>query len=178
MSEDDFWEIIESSGSPDSCSPDEQCENIIERLTGEPKEVLVAFANIHIELLCKGYTWRMLKASFVLISFISDDVFEDFRNWVILQGKKRFYETLKDPDSITNYINVEDPVEEVTGEGLLFVCEESWAGDIEELEQNYVYFDDPDIDDEWPSEIKLQQEFPKLFNQFWDEENIRTLNKS
>jgi hypothetical protein len=40
------------------------------------------------------------------------------------------------------------------------------------------YPDNPDIDHEWPSEAKLQQEFPKLFKQFWDDENIKTLNKS
>lgn len=176
MSEDEFWKIVESSGSPDDCSPDEQCKNIIKSLKGEPKEILVGFSNIHRELLCKGYTWPMLKACFVLISFISDDAFEDFRNWIILQGKKRFYETLSNPDTMANYIKVEDPVEEITGESLLFVCEEAWDGAIEALEQNYVYPNYPNLDYDWPSETELQQEFPKLFNKYWDEQNIRTLN--
>jgi hypothetical protein len=176
VNEEEFWEVIESSGSPDKTSPDDQCEKVTEALAGKSKEELVSFANIHRELLCKAYTWPMLKASFIIVSYISDDVFEDFRNWVILNGKQRFYKTLEQPDIIASYINVEDPVEEVTGESLLYVCEEAWEGDAEELEEDYVYPEAPDIDDEWPPEEKLQQEFPKLYNKFWDEENIRTLN--
>jgi hypothetical protein len=67
-------------------------------------------------------------------------------------------------------------VEEVTGEPLLFVCEEAWDGDVEELEEGYVYPKDPVIDDDWPSPDKLEEEFPDLYGRFWDEENIRTLN--
>jgi hypothetical protein len=118
----------------------------------------------------------MLKASFIILSYISDDVFEDFRNWVILNGKQRFYKTLEQPDSISNYIAVDDPVEEVTGEILMYVCDEAFDGDVGELEEGYVYPEDPAIDDEWPSEKQLQQEFPKLYDQLWDEENIRTLS--
>ncbi|MCE2573897.1 DUF4240 domain-containing protein [Motilimonas eburnea] len=176
MNEEEFWELVESSGSPDNCSPEEQCVRITKKLSGKSKEELVAFANIHREILCKAYTWPMLKASFVLLSYISDDVFEDFRNWVILNGKKRFYETLDNPDNIASYIQVQDPVEEVTGEALLYVCDEAWDGDIEDLEEEYVYPEDPVIEDDWPSEKELKQEFPKLYDQFWDEENVRTLN--
>jgi hypothetical protein len=176
VNEEEFWKLVEASGSPDKNYPDEQCEKITQKLVGKSKEELVSFANIHRELLCKAYTWPMLEASFIIVSYISDDVFEDFRNWVILNGKQRFYKTIEQPDSIASYIDVDDPVEEVTGESLLFVCDKAWDGDIEALEEGYVYPEEPVIDNEWPSELKLQQEFPKLYDQFWDEENIRTLN--
>jgi hypothetical protein len=176
VNEAEFWEIVESSGSPDKNTPDEQCETITEKLSGKSKEELTSFANIHRELLCKAYSWPMLKASFIILSYISDDVFEDFRSWVILNGKQRFYKTLELPDIISSYIAVDDPVEEVTGESLLYVCEEAFDGDVEELEKGYVYPEDPVINDEWPSEKQLQQEFPKLYDQFWDKENIRTLS--
>lgn len=176
MNEEKFWRLVESSGSPDDCYPKEQCERITERLTGKSKEELVAFANIHRELLCKVYSWPMIKACFVIFSYISDDVFEDFRNWVILNGKQRFYETLENPDNISNYIQVQDPVEEVTGEALLYVCDEAWDGDIEDLEEEYAYPEEKLIEDDWPSEAELKREFPKLYGQFWDEENVRMLN--
>lgn len=114
----------------------------------------------------------MLKACFIVINYVSDDVFEDFRNWIILNGKENFYKTLDNPDFITDYISVDDPVEEVTGEPLLFVCEESWDGDIEELEKYYVYPTENKIDDDWPSKQDLEKEFPNLFVKFWDDENI------
>lgn len=176
MNEEEFWKLIESSGSPDKGSPGEQCERITNQLSGKSKEELVSFANIHKEMLSKAYTWPMLKASIIILSYISDDVFEDFRNWIILNGKQRFYETLEHPDNIGSYIQVQDPVEELTGEALLYVCDEAWDGDVEDLEEEYVYPEDPVIEDDWPSEEELKQEFPKLYDQFWDEENVRTLN--
>lgn len=45
MQESDFWKIIESSGSPKTITPDEQCENIIEQLTDRTKDDLISFAN-------------------------------------------------------------------------------------------------------------------------------------
>lgn len=89
MNEEEFWELVESSGSSVKCSPEEQCERITEQLSGKSKEELVSFANIHGEMLFKAYTWPILKASFIILGYISDDVFEDFRNWVILNGKQR-----------------------------------------------------------------------------------------
>jgi len=176
MNETEFWQIVESSGAPDTHTPDMQCEKIIEKLSGKPKEELISFSNIHRELLNKAYTWSMLQACFIILSYNSDDAFEDFRNWVILNGKLRFYKTLEQPDSIASYITSDDPVEEVTGESLLYVCDEAFYADVEELEVGYVYPEDPVINDEWPCAKQLQQAFPKLYDQFWNEENIRTLS--
>ncbi len=172
MTEAGFWKIIETSGAPDKCTPNEQCEIISGKLSEESKEELISFANIHKELLCKAYTWPMMKSCFIVVNYISDDVFEDFRNWVILNGKERFYKTLENPNYISNYIVAEDPAEEVTGEALLYVCEEAWDGDIEELEEEYVYLQDPEIDDVWPHKEELKKEFPNLYAMYWDDKTI------
>lgn len=55
------------------------------------------------------------------------------------------------------------------------MCDETFDGDVEELKESYVYPENPTIDDEWPSEKQLQQELPRLYNGFWDDENSRTL---
>ena len=51
--------------------------------------------------------WPMLKACFVLLSYVSDEVFEDFRHWVMLNGKSRFYRTIENPDVIAEYTQVQ-----------------------------------------------------------------------
>lgn len=112
-----------------------------------------------------------------MTSYISDDGFEDFRNWVILNGKDSQIKTIENPEYISSHIEVNDAVEEVIDEPLLFICEEAWGGDIEDLEENYVYPQEPIIDSSWPKKEKLEEEFPILFSKFWDEENIKTLNK-
>jgi hypothetical protein len=172
MEENEFWKIIESSGSPKNCTPNEQCDKIISQLSKKSKNDLISFANIHQDILKKAYTRSMLIACYILIKYISDDTFEDFRNWVILNGKDRFYKTIKEPDFIVSYITVEDPVEEVTGEALCFVCEEAWDGDIKELEENYIYPEHANIDDSFPSIEEREKSFPKLLSMFWDDEII------
>lgn len=166
MNEEKFWEIIEKAGSPANCDPEDQCENITEQLSSLNKEDLVAFANIHKEILVKAYTWEMIKACYVLLGYASDDVFEDFRNWVILNGKNRFYKTIQSPDEIASYLTVEDPVEEVTGEPLLYVCEEAWNGDIEELENEYLSPSEPEINETLPENSILIKEFPSIHNKY------------
>lgn len=172
MNEEKFWEIIESSGNPKDFEPKEHCEEITSKLTSMSEEQIVSFSNIHREVLVKAYTWSMIKACYVLLGYVSDDVFEDFINWVILNGKDNFYKTITNPDYLASYIQVDDPVEEVTGEPLLYVCEEAWQGDVEELEEQYVYPAEPEINDELPEIEALIKEFPRIH------ENYGTLDRT
>jgi len=176
MDEATFWKIIEDAGAPDRCSPDEQCERITETLSSMSEEELVGFENFRNRLIEKSYTWAMIKACFITLSYVSDDVFEDFQNWIILNGRKRFEETVKSPEAIADYADVEDPVEEISGEPLLFVVENACDGDIEDLEEEFEYPNLPDIADDWPPKEELQAEFPKLFGRFWNEDRIREIH--
>ncbi len=79
MNEQEFWEIIEASGSPDNLEPDEQCEVISEALSSKSKEEIIEFHNIHRVILNRAYTWNLIEACFIVIHYASDEVFEDFR---------------------------------------------------------------------------------------------------
>lgn len=168
MNEAEFWDIIEKSGSPDSVEPDLQCEAIVEVLAEKHVEELVEFHNIHKRVLNRAYTWSLIEACFITIHYVSDDVFEDFRNWIILNGKERYERTLENPDYMASYISVEDPVEELTGESLLYVCEEAFTGDVDELESKYVYPEEPTIEDNWPPFSVLEEKYPNLVSKYWD----------
>ena len=67
MTEDTFWKLIEGAGSPSECSPEKQCENISQALSGLSERDLIEFENIRHRLLVRLYTWPMLKACFVLL---------------------------------------------------------------------------------------------------------------
>ena len=176
MKEELFWQLIENAGAPDRCSPEDQCKRITKALASMPEADLVGFENLRHSMLLKAYTWPMLKACFVLLSYVSDDVFEDFRHWVMLNGKSRFYRTIENPDVIAEYTQVQDPIEEVTGEPLMFVCENAWNGEIEDLESQVTYPDTPNLSDDWPHREQLRAEFPALFEKFWNEDRIRELH--
>jgi hypothetical protein len=164
--ESEFWKIIEAAGSPVTKDPDDQCEAISDQLRGQPKEYLVSFANEHHRVLANLDNWKILKASYVVLGYASDDVFEDFRNWIILHGKARYLETLENPEALADYAQVDDPVEEISGEPLLYVCENAWDGDIEELEEDYEKMPMSEYEMEWPSKEELASEFPKLVKRF------------
>lgn len=168
MKENEFWEIIESSGSPDTIDPDEQCDSIAAVLSSKSKSEIVEFHNIHRKILNRAYTWGLIEACFIIIHYVSDDVFEDFRNWIILNGRERFERSLENPDYLASFIKVDDPVEEITGEALLFVCDEAYEGEIEELEEYFEYPDEPDIEDKWPAVSILKEKYPNLFLKYWD----------
>jgi hypothetical protein len=169
MNEQEFWNIIESSGSPDSLKPDEQCAAISVALSSKSKEDIVEFHNIHLMILNKAYTWNLLEACYIVIHHASDDVFEDFRNWIILNGRERFERSLENPDYLASFIKVDDPVEEITGEALLYVCEEAFEGEAEELEELYKYPVEPVIEDSWPPVAVLKEKYPNLFSKYWDD---------
>jgi len=164
--ESEFWDIVQSAGSPDRVDPVEQCEAITNTLSGSSKEHLLGFANLHLALLGQLYTLPILKACYAVIGYVSDDVFEDFRNWIILNGKERFEATVADPEVIASYAKVRDPVEEICGEPLLYVCENSWDGDVEDLEAEYVYPEAPNISLGEPSREEIASELPRLVERF------------
>ncbi len=162
----EFWSVVEKSGSPVINEPEEQCEAISTLLRSCTKEQIVSFANSHQHILAKLDNWQMLKASYVVLGYTSDDVFEDFRNWIILHGKEKFLKTLSDPEYLAEYAQVQDPVEEISGEPLLYVCEEAWDGDIEELEKEIDIPSRSEYEMDWPSKNELASEYPKLVEQF------------
>ena len=168
MNEHEFWTIIEDAGSPDTLEPDEQCLAITQALIGKSIDELAEFHNIHKRILVRAYTWGLIEACFITIHYVSDDVFEDFRNWIILNGQQRFERTLENPDFMATYINVDDPVEEITGEPLLYVCEGAFKGGIEDLENRYVYPEEPTLEDNWPPFSVLEGKYPNLVSKYWD----------
>lgn len=45
-------------------------------------------------------------AAYTILGFLSDDAFEDFTAWLVLQGKDRFEAALADADSIAAWIQI------------------------------------------------------------------------
>ena len=168
MNEIDFWKIVEDAGSPDTLDPDQQCGAITKVLACKNIEDLAQFHNIHKRILARAYKWNLIEACYITIHYVSDDVFEDFRNWIILNGRDRFERSIENPDYIATYMNVEDPVEDVTGEPLLYVCEQAFTGEMEELENMYICPDEPILEDNWPPFSVLKEKYPNLVSKYWD----------
>lgn len=174
MNTQEFWKIIDASLAAGPTGSDEQIEVIAERLRALDAAEVCGFETELRARLVTLYTFPILQVNFIVQSYVSDDVFEDFRLWIILNGSS-FYETaLANPDDLADKIDVEDPVEEINGEPLIYVAEEVYGEKADDDFLDHVtYPPDPKIDDDWPPKEELEATFPKLFGKFWNEERIR-----
>lgn len=100
MDEGRFWSLIQGTSS--SGSPDEQAAQVRRRLQGLTPNDLIAFKARFTDLSNAILTWKHLGAAEVIMGYASEDVFTDFRTWVIYQGRDTYAGFLDDPDSLAS----------------------------------------------------------------------------
>ena len=111
MTRDEFWEHIAKSKRID---PEAHAERLEKRLAKLRPEQILDFGHWWHKLMCKAYQWKLWGAAYLINGGCSDDGFEYFCRWLILQGRDVFRAAVKKPDSLAAVV---DPDEEV------FECE-------------------------------------------------------
>ena len=107
MDEDQFWKLIEKARVAANNNYQTQIVTLKSALLAlEPKEI-EKFDNTFTALLASTYDWKLWGAAYVINGGCSDDCFDYFRQYLIGQGKDRFYQTLKDPESCIDWIKSE-----------------------------------------------------------------------
>ncbi len=84
MAHDQFWDHIRATRRRD---PHEHAERLVARLAKRPTDEIVAFGRVWYELRAAAYTNALWGAAYVMNGGCSDDGFEYFRNWLLLQGR-------------------------------------------------------------------------------------------
>ena len=162
MNRDDFWKLIETAN--DGGDPDEQAEAIQGELAGRTPEDIVDFERHMADLMASSYTWNVWGAAYLINGGCSDDGFDYFRGWLILQGRTVFERTLADPDSLADLPDLE---EEVECEEILYVAraayEDATGNEIPSVPINL-----PDLGEGWDfdDDDEMQGRYPKLFAKF------------
>lgn len=108
MTRKQFWDHIEKTRRRDT---DAHAERLVKRLAKLPEKEILNFCHLWDEALDAAYNWNLWGAAYVINAGCSDDGFEYFRGWLIMQGRKVYEAALKDPDSLAAVI---DPEEEFT----------------------------------------------------------------
>lgn len=75
-----------------------------------PAEVLRIHRAFEHELL-RSYRWELWGAAYVINGGCSDDCFDYFRGWLLLQGKDVFDAALRDPDTLVTVRGIADSPE-------------------------------------------------------------------
>jgi Protein of unknown function (DUF4240) len=104
MDETDFWEIVDGTRDAAGGDPTTHAELLVERLARLDPESVMDFARHFEARFNRAYRWDVWGAAWVLLDGASDDTFENFRCWLISQGRRVFEGTLHEPDALAELV--------------------------------------------------------------------------
>jgi Protein of unknown function (DUF4240) len=107
MDRDRFWALMEAARSAGG-----GCHALAARLVGVlstlPPQEIVSFQGMLDELMAESFRWDVKGAAVLINVGITDDGFEDFRGWLIGQGREVYEAALRDPDSLAQHPQMRD----------------------------------------------------------------------
>ena len=165
MDEDLFWEIIQTTKDNSNGDFEEQQEELAKELRKLTPDDIILFGNRFRYFRGQANTWELWGAIYIIHGGCSDDSFNDFREWVIGQGKDFFYKTIKDPESLIEFDT--DTMDEIEWEGLGYVPSTVFE-EITGQEMPYPFQEQIETTGtEWEEESDdLKKMFPKLCAKF------------
>lgn len=178
MNEQIFWELIDKARKAPNSNFETQCVTLTELLSAYTAEEIVAYEHILLDKIEEASSWPIMAATFVVSSFISDDTYEDFRAWLVGQGKENFYKALKDPNEICNMLTPKEALD-LGGEYMLFAGANAWLEKTGKENEDEFYEllqhpEEKEVDQQWPeTKEEYRSLFPKLYDMFWNEARIQ-----
>jgi hypothetical protein len=137
MTEDAFWELVESARAAvdDSVTAaDDVADELVRRLTALPLAGIVDFQRVFDRLQDAAYRWDLWAAAALVNGGCSDDGFMDFRGWLVAQGRSAWAAALESPDALAGLLPA--GFEEAYSEEMLYVASsahEAAGGDEDEF---------------------------------------------
>lgn len=99
MTEDEFWELIEQTNDGDFGQIEANLRSALE-LLGDAD--LADFHEYFQDALGNAYTNAVWGAGYLINGGMSDDGFEYFRTWLVMQGLESYVNVVADPDSLAD----------------------------------------------------------------------------
>ena len=171
MTEEQFWTIIENSN---------RGRNLKECLTPLSEEELFGFRYWWIHFCHISYKQELWAVAYVVLGGCSDDGFDYFRFWLIVQGQKVFYNALESADTLCDvFSELEDsegddyPEQEDSDYAVQKVLEER-TGDEDffyTVEENYLlpqYTHKIELEWEEDNEESIRKVCPRTFDKWWE----------
>lgn len=164
MTQDEFWQHIRATRRLDT---DEHAARLANRLAKLPIPDILAFGKLWLSMMAKVYTWRMWGAAHLVNGGCSDDAFQGFREWLILQGRPVFEATVQNPDTLATYLKGDAEVEANCSPAYDAYCAATGLDDfIDALQKQYPKLPViPALTQSWDFEDDdaMQRRYPKLF---------------
>lgn len=173
MTDNRFWTLIEEARSRRDFD-----KALGAKLAALSAEEIIAYENALQRKLRDAYTFPVLAANFIIQSYTSDDVFEDFRAWLVTQGQERFEAAVADPESICDWLK-RSKFEGIDGSTMLLLACDAYEehGDEEDFFELIKRPRLPALKQNWPKDkAGFRKRWPRLVDAFWNQERIRELH--
>ena len=124
MNDAKFWRLIKAARSVNPIA--NGLEILEETLSKEDETAILQFLNIFRKKMNKALTEGVADTCYLLTGTLSDDDFEDFRAWLILQGKEIYTTCLQHPEALIHALD-ETQLANPKMETLLFLSHRAYA---------------------------------------------------
>ncbi|PJF44859.1 MAG: molybdenum metabolism regulator [Phototrophicales bacterium] len=105
MNTEQFWQLIESVHNTDTCL--DKCDLLVEKLQAYSVEDILSFQHQLDQAMVKSYTSLLWAAAYLLTEGCSDDCFDYFRAWLILNGRAFYERAVQSPDELSQLLTDE-----------------------------------------------------------------------
>src|SRR5262245_57201855 len=102
MTKDVFWDHIRATRRVE---PEEHADRLTKRLSKLPEAEIGGFIQRWDEASVDAYRWDLWGAAYLINGGCSDDGFQYFRWWLLLQGRAAYEAALADPDSLAKIVD-------------------------------------------------------------------------
>ncbi len=157
-----FWDLIDRTREASGGDIRRQAKFMIEELISLSVEEILAYELVMDNLMDSAYDAALWDAASIINCGCSDDGFEDFRAWLIAQGKEVYEKALIDPESLVDLIEVNERADDGF---ILYVFTKAY-GHMTGSEIHIKYREQPLLKGEhWDEDVRNSR-FPKLDAKF------------
>ncbi|MXQ07259.1 DUF4240 domain-containing protein [Alphaproteobacteria bacterium GH1-50] len=114
-----FWHLVGTGGQ----TADERLDTLPDRLAAYSAAAIKTFGQMATDRVAEACREDIWALAYLLMDGCSDDAFEYFRNWLVLQGRTVFTSILADPDAFDPATLTGKPL----AEGLLNAVEQAFV---------------------------------------------------
>lgn len=172
MDTQQFWELIEDARRqvPDPTDGEAVAAQAAAVLAGYPREEIVAAGQALRQLMADSYQSPLWAAAYLINGGCSDDGFDDFRGWLIVQGREVFERIVADPDALADLrvIRAQEPGDaRLECEDTLYIASRAYrAATGEELRRLPFPIRYPALDPQWGFDFgdrtEMKRRLPRL----------------
>src|SRR5690349_12557423 len=105
MNTDIFWKLIEDAQRKDTDGWIKLDHNaLIDELIPLSTDEIQDFGRIFYRMKAKAYRADLWDAVYLVACGCGDNAFDDFKNWLIVQGQEIYDKALSDPDNLADIV--------------------------------------------------------------------------